>query len=72
MKNVNVMISVWLDSQVSMCGKNLNIAIFSDTTNIINVKLGMIVVLVELHPFIPLSVALFVFQGHSSVLFQLN
>ena len=51
----------------SVCGKHLNAAIFSDTINRINVKLRMMVVLIELYPFIPLSVTLVVFQGHSSV-----
>ena len=33
----------------------------------INVKLCMMVVLIELYPFIALSVSLVVFQGHSSI-----
>ena len=33
----------------------------------INVKLCMMVVLIELYPLIPLSVTLIAFQGHSSV-----
>ena len=33
----------------------------------INVKLCMMTVLIEFYPFIPLSVALIAFQGHSSV-----
>ena len=36
--------------------------------NIINFKLCMMVVLIELYPFIPLSVTLIVFQGDRSVL----
>ena len=59
-----VMISV---RSVSVCGKNFNVAIVSDTLNMINVKSRLMVVLIELHPFIPLSVTLIVFQGHSSV-----
>ena len=62
-----VMISGWPTGRMSMCDKNLKIAIFLDTVNMINVKLGMVVVLTELYPFIPLSVTLIVFQGHSSV-----
>ena len=46
--------------------QNFNVAIFSDTTSMINVKLCMVVVLTELHPFIPHSATLMVFQGHSS------
>ena len=41
-------------------GENVNVAIFSDTVNIINVKLCMMVVLSYLYPFIPLSVTLIV------------
>ena len=47
-------------SQSVICGKSFNIVIFSDIINIINVKLCMMVVLIELCPLI-------VFQGHSSV-----
>ena len=42
--------------------KNFNVAIFSDAIDIINVKLCKIVVHIVLHPFIPLSVTLIVFQ----------
>ena len=52
---------------MSVCGKNFNIVIISDTMNMINVKLCMMVVLSELYPFIPLSVTLIVFEGHSNV-----
>ena len=50
-----------------VCGKNFNVAIFSDSINMINVKLCIMVVLVELYPLIPLSVSLIVLQGHSNV-----
>ena len=50
--------------RVSVCGKNLNFASFSDTINMINVQLCVMVVLIELYPFIPLSVTLIIFQGH--------
>ena len=46
--------------------ENFNIGIYSDIINAINVKLCMMVLLVELYLFIPLSVTLIVFQGHSS------
>ena len=52
---------------MALCGKNFNVAIFSDTIIMINVKLCMMVVLIELYPFIPLSATSIVFQGHSSV-----
>ena len=61
------MISVRPAGHMSVRGKNLNVAIFSDILKIINVKLCMVVVLIEHYPFIPLSVTLIVFQGHSSV-----
>ena len=44
--------------QTSACGKNVNVAIFSNTINMINVKHCMVVVLTELYPFIPLSMNL--------------
>ena len=71
-KCISVMISVRRAGQpasrLSACGKNFNVAIFLDAVNVINVKLCLVVVLIELYPFIiPLSVTLFVFQGHSSV-----
>ena len=70
---VYVVISVRPAGRVSVCGKNINVAIFSDTVNMIKDKLCVMVVLIELYPFIPLSVTLIVFQGLSSVeQFQLN
>ena len=48
-------------------GKNFNIAICINTINMINVKLGMVVVLIELYPFMPFSVTLIVCQGHSGL-----
>ena len=61
------MISVMPSDQFSVCGKNFNVAIFSDTLNMINVRLCMIIVLIEFYPFIPLSATLILFQDHSSV-----
>ena len=55
------MISVTPADLLFVCGKNFNVAIFSDTINTINVKLCMVVVVIEHYPFIPLSVTLFVF-----------
>ena len=61
------MISVRPASRVIVqSGKNFNIAIFSDAGNMVNVKLCMIVLLIELYLFIPLSVTLSVFH-HSSI-----
>ena len=53
--------------RLTVCGKNFNVTISSDTVNMINVKLCMMVVLVELYTFIPLSVTLIVLRGHSGV-----
>ena len=58
-------INMFFAGQVSGLGKNFNIVMLSDTMNMINVKLCMVVVLIELYPFIPLSVTLIAFQGHS-------
>ena len=52
------MISVRLAGWPIVYGKNFIIAIFSDTVNVMNVRLCMMVVL---YPFIPLSVTLIVF-----------
>ena len=46
--------------------KNFNVTIFSDTINVINVKLCVIVLHMGLYLFIPLSVTLSIFQGHSN------
>ena len=54
-------------SRVSICGKNFEFAIFLDTINMLNVKLCMMVILTVFYSFIPLSVTLIVFQGHSIV-----
>ena len=62
-----VMISVRPASGLSVCGKNLKIAIFLDTMNMINVNLCIMVGLTDFYPFIPLSKTLIVFQGYSSV-----
>ena len=53
--------------QVSVCGKNFNVAIFWDTIDIINVKLCMVVAFIEVYPFASFSVTLIAFQGHSSI-----
>ena len=48
-------------------GKNFNVAIFLGIINVMYIKLCMMALLIELYPFMPLSVTLIVFQGHSSV-----
>ena len=53
--------------QVSWLVKNFNIGIYSDTINMINVKLYMMVLLIELYLFIPLSVTLMMCHGHSNL-----
>ena len=47
--------------------RNLDVAIFLDIVNVINVKLCMMVLLNELQLFRPFSVTLTIFQGHSRV-----
>ena len=47
--------------------KNFNIGIFSDTINVINVKFCVMVLLIELYLFIPLSVSWTICQGHGNI-----
>ena len=68
-KCIYVMISVRPAGRLPICGKNFNIAIFSDTIDMIKVKLCVMVVLIsliELYSFIPLC-DLIVFQGHINI-----
>ena len=68
LKNLNLYNdSVRPASQVSECSRNFKVTFFLDTMNMINVKLCVMVVFTELYPFIPFSVTMIVFQGHSSV-----
>ena len=46
-------------------GKNFNIAIFLEALSVIEVKLCMVVELIEFYSFIPWSVTSITFQGHS-------
>ena len=48
-------------------GKNFTVSIFSDTSDVTNGVLCMMVLFIELFLFILLSVTVTVFQGHSSV-----
>ena len=61
---------VFLVGQVSGLTEKLNIAIFSDAINGINVKLCMMVLHIELYLFVILLVSLTLFQAHSSVSFN--
>ena len=56
--------SFWLD--MSGCAENVTLGFFSNT-NKCDAKLGMLVQLIKLYLFIPLSVTLTIFQCHSSV-----
>ena len=47
--------------------ENFNIRIYTDTVNVINVKLCIMVLLVEFYLFIPLLVTVTIFKGHSNV-----
>ena len=60
-------INKFLVGQVSGLVKNCSIGIYSNTVNVINVKLCMMALLIELYLLIPLSVTLIVFQGHSDI-----
>ena len=53
-------------SQMSGLVKNCYIGIYSDTMYVINVEVCMMVLLIELYLFIPLSVTLTIFQGNST------
>ena len=67
------MINMFFIGQVFGLVENFNIGTYSDTINVINVKLCMMVLLIELYLFISLSVALTIFKGHSNVAqFQLK
>ena len=61
------MISMFFVGRVSGLVENVNIRMFSDTINAINVTLFMILLLIELYLFISLLVTLTTFQSHSSV-----
>ena len=50
--------------------KNFNIDIFSDAINVINVKLCMMVLLIELFLFPSFSETLTIFQSHRSICFN--
>ena len=58
---------MFLIGQMSVLVKNFDIQIFSDTINIIKVKVCMMVLHIELYLLITLSVTLTLFQGHSNV-----
>ena len=53
--------------QVSGLIKNFYMGIFSNAINVINVNLCTLVLLIELYLFIPFSMILTIFQGHSNV-----
>ena len=58
---------MFLVGQVSGLVENFNISIVSGTVNVITVKLCMMVLLIDLYLFIPFSVTLTIFKGHSTV-----
>ena len=61
------MINMFFIGQVCWHVKSFKIEIYSDTINIINVKLRFMVLLIELYLFTPLSVNLTIFEGHSTM-----
>ena len=58
---------MFLVGNVSGLVQKVNLGIFLDTINVMNVKLCMMVLFIELFLFIPLSVTLTIVQGHYSV-----
>ena len=54
-------INMFLVIQVSWLVENVNTGIYSDTINVINVKLCMVAVFIDLYMFIPLSVTFNIF-----------
>ena len=60
-------INMFFVGRVSGLVENFNNGIFSDTLNVINVKLCTMVLFIEFYLFIPLSVTLTIFQGHRYV-----
>ena len=62
-ETVYIMISVELASMA----KKICIAIFSDTINVTGVRIYMRILLTELYLFIPFSMTVTIFQGHSYV-----
>ena len=54
-------------AQVCRLVENCNIAIYSDTINVINVKLCFMVLLIEFYLLILPSVTVTIFQGYSYV-----
>ena len=60
-------ISMFFFSQMSGLFKNFNIGIYSNTIDVKNVKLYLLVILIELYLFMPFSVTLVIFEGHSYV-----
>ena len=60
-------INMFFIGQLSGLVENVNIWIYSDIINVVNVKPGMMVLLCELCLFIPLSVTVIIFQDHCSV-----
>ena len=55
-----------LVGQVSGLAENVNIGIVSGTINVVNVKLCMLVLLIELYLVIPLSVTLIRSEGYNN------
>ena len=60
-------VNTFFVSQMSGLVENVNTEIYSDTKNVINVKLCMVLIFIKLYLFIRLSVILIIFQGHSNV-----
>ena len=57
---------MFLVGQVSGLVESINIWIYTNITNVLNVKLCMMVLFIELYVFLLFSVTLTIFQGHSN------
>ena len=60
-------INMFFVGQVSLLVENFNIGIYSDIIRVINVKICAMVLLADHYLFIPLSITLITFQGHSNI-----
>ena len=59
--------SMFFVGQVSGLVENFSIGIYSNNINLINVKLCVMLLLIDLYLYISLSVTLTIFRGHSNV-----
>ena len=61
------LLTMFYIGKVSELAENIDIGVYSDTINMIFGIVCMMVLLIGLYLFIPLSVTLAIFQGHNNV-----